>query len=238
MGEQRRGLTALATGVLALGTAAAALAADPAVICETGKMIRAGTYELCVLKATTLALKQGAAAPDLSRCDAKFDSAWAKIEATGGSLCPTSGDASAIAAQVRSDANAIVASLMPPVTPTPCGGGIYPGCGGACAAGLTCWAQVSAGPTQSCACLASVATPCADTGGSVLAGPTCGGACPAGGVCTTLAIDDSTLSATCGCVPAGSTPCISSSQPTCGGTCPPGLACGADPLGLFSCVCQ
>src|SRR5215468_289702 len=70
MGEQRRGLTARATGVLALG-AAAALAADPAVTCKTGKMIRAGTYELCVLKPTALALTEGAAAPDLSRCDAK-----------------------------------------------------------------------------------------------------------------------------------------------------------------------
>jgi hypothetical protein len=237
MGEQRAGLTALATGVLVLG-AVAALAADPAVTCETSKMIRAGTYDLCVLKATALALKEGAAAPDLSRCDTKFDKAWAKIEAKAGSLCPTSGDASAIAAQVRSDAKAIVAALMPPpTTPTPCGG-IYPGCGGACAAGLSCWALVSAGPTQSCACLASVATACASTGGSVLAGPTCGGACPDGGVCSTLRIDDSTLSATCGCVPAGSTPCISSSQPTCGGTCPSGLACGVDRLGLFSCVCQ
>jgi hypothetical protein len=236
MGEPRRRLTVLATGVLALG-AAAALAADPAVTCETSKTIRAGSYELCVLKATALALKEGTAAPDLSRCDAKFDRAWAKIEAKAGSLCPTSGDASAIAAQVRSDTSAIVADLVPPITPTPCGG-VYPGCGGPCAAGLTCWALVSAGPTQSCACLASVATPCEDTGGSVLAGPTCGGACPDGDVCSTLRIDDSTLSATCGCVPEGSTPCISGSQPTCGGTCPPGLACGADPLGLFSCVCQ
>src|SRR5262245_45710418 len=168
MGGQGRGLTALAAGVLAL-RAAAALAADPAVTCRTSKIIRAGTYELCVLKATALALKESATAPDLSRCDAKFDSAWAKVEARAGSLCPTSGDASAIAAQVRSDASAIVGALMPPMTPTPCGDGSYPGCGGACPAGLTCWALVSAGPTQSCACLQLVATPCANTGGSVFA---------------------------------------------------------------------
>ena len=135
-------------------------------------MIRAGTYDLCVLKAIALALKEGATAPDLSRCDAQFDRTWARAEMKAGGLCPTSGDASAIAAQVRSDANAIVAALMPPPTPTPCGGGIYPGCGGSCAPGLTCWALVIAGPSQSCACLASVATPCADTGGSVFAGPT------------------------------------------------------------------
>jgi hypothetical protein len=218
---------------------ATALAADPAVTCKTSKMVRAGTYDLCVLKATALALKQGAVAPDLSRCDAKFAAAWAKVDAKAGGLCPTSGDADAIAAQVRNDASAIVAALMPPIALTPCGDGIYPGCGGACAAGFTCWVLVSAGPpTQSCACLPSVATPCSDTGGSVFAGATCGGACPNGAVCSTLRIDDSTLSATCGCVPAASTPCISSSQPTCGGTCPSGLACGADPLGLFSCVCQ
>jgi len=45
MGEQRRGLTALTTGVLALG-ATAALAADPALTCKTAKMIGAGTCEL------------------------------------------------------------------------------------------------------------------------------------------------------------------------------------------------
>jgi hypothetical protein len=179
MGGQPRGLTAVVAGVVALGTVAA-LAAEPAVTCKTSKMIRAGTYELCVLKATARALKEGATAPDLSRCTAKFDSAWASIEARTGSLCPTSGDAAAIAAQVRSDASAIVAA-MPVTTPTPCGDGIYPGCGGECPAGLTCWALVSAGPSQSCACLASVATPCAATGGSVFAGPTCGGACPDGG---------------------------------------------------------
>ena len=68
MGGQPGGLAAVAVGVLVLG-AAAALAADPAVSCKTSKMIRAGTYDLCVLKATALALKEGATAPDLSRCD-------------------------------------------------------------------------------------------------------------------------------------------------------------------------
>jgi len=232
-----RRLIATVASIVVLA-AATALAADPATTCKLSKIARAGEYDLCVLKATVLALKQGAAAPDLSRCDAKFVKAWARAEANAGGLCPTSGDSAAIAAQVQADAAAIVAALMPPVTVTPCGTGIYPGCGGDCAAGLTCWALVSAGPTQSCACLPAVATPCADTGGSVFAGATCGGACPAGQACSTLRIDDSTLSATCGCVPAGSTPCISSSQPACGGTCPVGLACGPDPLGLFSCVCQ
>lgn len=237
MGGRRRARTRAAAGLVAL-IAASALAADQAVTCKTSKMVRAGAYDLCVLKATAAAVKQGAAALDLSRCDAKLAAAWAKLEAKSGGLCPTSGDAGAIAAQVRNDASAIVAALMPPITTTPCGNATYPGCGGACAAGLTCWALVSAGPTQSCACLASVATPCADTGGPASAGATCGGACPDGAVCSTLRIDDTTLSATCGCVPAGSTPCISSLQPTCGGTCPSGLGCGADPLGLFSCVCQ
>ncbi|HJW69220.1 MAG TPA: hypothetical protein VJ829_07680 [Candidatus Binatia bacterium] len=116
----------MAAGVVAL-LGATALAADPAVTCKTSKMVRAGTYDLCVLKATALALKQGAVAPDLSRCDAKFAAAWAKVEAKAGGLCPTSGDADAIAAQVRNDASAIVAALMPPITPTPCGDGIYPG---------------------------------------------------------------------------------------------------------------
>ena len=114
MGGRRRARTRAAAGLVAL-IAASALAADQAVTCKTSKMVRAGAYDLCVLKATAAAVKQGAAAPDLWRCDAKLAAAWAKLEAKSGGLCPTSGDAGAIAAQVRNDASAIVAALMPPI---------------------------------------------------------------------------------------------------------------------------
>ena len=214
--------------------------ADPAETCRTNKMLRAGAYDLCLLKVTARAARRGEP-PDTAKCDTKFALAWAKVEAKSGGACPTSGDATAIAAQVQGDVAAIVASLTPTTTtlpPPPCGDSIFPGCGGPCPAGLSCWATVTAGPTLDCVCLPAVATPCDATSGPATGGAFCGGACPAGQVCSTLRIADDTLVATCGCVTAGSTPCISSFQPTCGGACPAGSSCAADPLGLFSCVCQ
>jgi hypothetical protein len=231
--------------VITVLLATAVHAADPAEICRTTKMLRAGVYDLCLLKKAARAARRGEP-PDVTKCDTKFLLTWAKADARSAGACPTTGDAATIGGQVQGDVAAIIAALTPTPTtttttttlPSPCGGATYPGCGGPCPAGQSCWANVSGPPlTQACACLAAVATPCADSGGSVF-GATCGGACPAGEVCSTLRIDDGTLTATCGCVPAGSTPCISSSQPACGGTCPAGLACAADPLGLFSCVCQ
>jgi hypothetical protein len=240
---RRRSWSGIVVATLLVG--APAFAADPATICRATKMLRAGLYDLCLLKATAGAARSGGV-PDVAKCDLKFLSTWAKTEAKAAGTCPTTGDETTIAGQVQGDVAAIVAALTPTSSTTsttlpsgpPCGGGIYPGCGGSCSAGLSCWANVTAGPTQECSCLPAVATPCASTGGPVTAGATCGGACPAGQVCSTLRIDDSTLVATCGCIPAGSTPCISSSQPTCGGACPGGSTCAADPLGLFSCVCQ
>lgn len=225
--------------------AATARAVGPAAACRANKMLRAGVYDLCLLKATARAAKVGGA-PDVAKCDAKFAAAWAKVEARGGGACPTSGDAAMIAGQVEADVAAIVAALTPTTSTTsttlpsglPCGGASFPGCGGSCPAGSSCWANVTPGPTSACTCLPAVATACASTGGPATGGATCGGACPAGQVCVTLRVDDSTLMATCGCIPAGSTPCISSGQPACGGSCPTGLGCAADPLGLFSCVCQ
>src|SRR5262249_61649968 len=112
------------------------------------------------------------------------------------------------------------------------------GWGGVGPAGQSWWADIVPGRAQTCAGHPGVSPPCAATGGPTIGASTCGGECPAGEVCTTLGIADDSLAATCGCVTAGTTPCISSSQPTCGGSCPTGSACAADPLGLFSCVCQ
>ncbi len=225
-------LVALLCGGVARG-------ADPADVCRSTKLLRAGTYDLCLLKTIARAARRGES-PDFTKCDEKFAAAWAKAEAKGGGACPTSGDVATIRGQVQGDVAAVVAALNTTTTttlPTLCGGATHPGCGGSCPAGQSCWANAIM-PPVSCVCLPAVTTGCAESGGVAIGAVTCGGACPAGEVCSTLRVDDITLNATCGCVPAGSTPCISSGQPACGGSCPTGLHCGADPLGLFPCVCQ
>lgn len=218
-----------------------AVAADPAVVCKTTKMIRAGTYDLCLLKEAARAMKRGEA-PDTAKCDAKFAAAWARAEAKAGGTCPTVGDASAVGGQVNADVASIIFALTPPTTtttlPPPGTCGTWPGCGGSCPAGETCWATImlDSSLVQSCTCLPATATPCTATGGNTVGTATCGGACPAGEVCSTLEIAESPFDATCGCIPAGSIPCVNSGAPACGGACPTGLACAPD--FLFPCTCQ
>lgn len=227
---------------------AAAVAADPAAVCRADKVLRAGLYDLCLMRATARAVRRGEA-PELGKCHEQFGLAWAKVEAKAGGDCPTSGDSAAIAGQVQADVAALLAALTPASTtttttststtlPIPCGGAAFPGCGGSCPAGLSCWAAVGPGvpgPTLDCVCRPAVSAPCADTAGPVFEG-VCGGACPAGEACSTLWVDDGTFDATCGCIPQGTTPCLSSDAPVCGGSCPPGLTC--DESILFACACQ
>jgi hypothetical protein len=222
--------------------AGSAHAVDPAADCKADKIRRAGLYDLCLLKAHAKALKKGSAL-DVSRCDAQFGAGWAKAEAKGAGACPTNGDATTMAAQVNGDVSGVIAALTPTTSTTTttiafCGGSSYPACGGTCPSGTSCWATVFLPPSGNCACLPVDATPCEDTGGSISSGPLCGGTCPSGKVCSTLYVDDTTLSFTCGCIPAGSTPCLSVGAPACGGSCPTGTSCGVDPLGLFACRCQ
>jgi hypothetical protein len=238
--------------LLLIGTTASA--GDPAVTCKATKMARAGAYNSCLLKTAAKALRYGGTA-DTAKCDAKFAAAWTKAEANGGGACPTTGDGTTIRDQVQADVADIIAALMPSTTTTttttatttttgttiPCGGATYPGCGGSCPPGLSCWANTSAGPTVACICLDAVATPCADTDGSAGAGASCGGACPAGEVCSVIYIDEATFHTTCGCMPEGSPACLTFGTPgsaTCDGGCPSGMICGEDPAGLFACACQ
>ncbi len=65
-------------------------AADPAVTCESVKLIHSAVYGLCRLKAEAKALKKGLPA-DYGRCVTKFAAKWAKVELTGGNDCPTQG---------------------------------------------------------------------------------------------------------------------------------------------------
>src|SRR5262245_47859650 len=191
MTHRRRHAT-LALLVIALCCRSVTFAADAATVCRTSKMLAAGIYDLCLLRANARA--RTGIAPDTSKCDAKFLVRWAKAEAKAAGACPTTGDAAAVQGQVQGDVAALIAALgggsttttsttttsVTSTTGVSCG--TYPGCGGACPAGTTCWATVSPGPTTACTCLPAVATPCASTGGSVSTGPLCGGACPAGEV--------------------------------------------------------
>lgn len=235
---------ALVVALLAVGSARAV---DPADACKADKMRRAGLYDLCLLKARSKALKKGIA-PNLGRCDAQFAAGWAKAEAKAAGACPTTGDAATLAARVNADVAGVIAALTPTTTTTSTSttsttllqcGTDYPGCGGSCPSGMSCWANITGPPpVTSCACLPADVTPCAATGGPLSSGPHCGGACPTGQVCSTLYVDDTTLSLTCGCMPAGQLPCLSFTAQTCGGGCPAGMACGVDPLHLFPCRCQ
>ena len=214
-------------------------AVDATVACTASKLQRAGELHLCLLNDAARILRGRPS--QLAKCEAKFMAGWAKAETKANGACRTAGDEAALKAQVTAQAVAIFLALNPPVTTTsttiPSGPacGQWPGCGGSCPAGSSCWATITAGPTQSCTCLPETATSCAASGGPALSGPTCGGACPAGQVCATLDIEES-LSSTCACIPAGATPCISSGAPACGGTCPAGLTCGTG--ALFPCLCQ
>src|SRR5262245_58252586 len=188
----------VAAVILSSLLAGSAHAADRAATCRATKMLRAGVYGLCLLKANAHAAKTGGT-PDLASCAAKFTKAWSTAEAHAGGACPTAGDASTIGGQVLIDVAAIVTALTPSastttttVTGSACGGAIYPGCGGTCPPGDSCWAYGSMPLT--CTCLPSTSTPCADSGGFAPGAATCGGVCPSGEVCTTLRIDDSSLS--------------------------------------------
>ncbi len=83
------GRIAWSDGVIAglLLAAGVAHGADPATVCKTDKMRRAGLYDLCLLKAHAKAVKTGSAL-DVSRCEAQFGAGWAKAEAKAGGACP------------------------------------------------------------------------------------------------------------------------------------------------------
>ena len=55
-----------------------ALAADPAIKCESGKLKESSKYSACRLKADAKAVSRGLAA-DYGRCEAKFIDKWTKI---------------------------------------------------------------------------------------------------------------------------------------------------------------
>lgn len=70
-------------------------AIDAADTCVSKKMQTAGKYLACRLKAESKGVLKSLA-PDFSKCDAKFSSKWASIEAAAGGACPTTGDADGV----------------------------------------------------------------------------------------------------------------------------------------------
>lgn len=93
--------------VLAASTTAA-LAIDPSAGCEASKLKTAGKHAFCRMLAEAKAVKSGQP-PDYSKCDSKFASKWQAAEAKG--ECPTSGDQSAVRADVDADCDALVLKI-------------------------------------------------------------------------------------------------------------------------------
>jgi hypothetical protein len=88
----------------------AAHAADPALTCETAKLKEAAKYGACLLGADAKAAKAGAA-PDATKCDAKFTPTWFKIEGKAAGACPSDGDAADVQRDVTDFRACITAKL-------------------------------------------------------------------------------------------------------------------------------
>jgi hypothetical protein len=108
--------TCAAAAAFVAGTA---LAADPAVKCESGKLKEASKYSSCRLKADSKAVKKDEAA-DYAKCEAKFADKWAKAEnKAGAGNCPSEGDQVSMDARITTDV-AEVATLLAGGTVTDC----------------------------------------------------------------------------------------------------------------------
>ena len=108
--------TCTAAATFVAGTA---LAADPAVKCESGKLKEASKYSSCRLKADSKAVKKDEAA-DYAKCEAKFADKWAKAETKAGvGICPSEGDQVSMDARITTDV-AEVATLLAGGTVTDC----------------------------------------------------------------------------------------------------------------------
>ena len=141
--------TCTAAATFVAGTA---LAADPAVKCESGKLKEASKYSSCRLKADSKAVKKDEAA-DYAKCEAKFADKWAKAETKAGvGICPSEGDQVSMDARITTDV-AEVATLLAGGTVSVCGDGSVGGdesCDGADLAGADCTTLGFASGTLGC----------------------------------------------------------------------------------------
>jgi len=95
-----------------------ALAVTPADKCLGDKLKRAGLFDLCRLKASARALKDGLP-PAHDTCDAKLIDKWQAAEARAGGQCPTNGDLGSVRAFIVEHSDALTAALA---------GGALPSC--------------------------------------------------------------------------------------------------------------
>ena len=109
-GSRFENIAAVSAAATALWTAVALAAATPAEKCEAAKLSAAGKYGACRLGAEKKAVLK-AIAPDYTKCDAKYTTAWGKAETKYGGACPSSGDQAAIQTQVTQDGAAVAAEL-------------------------------------------------------------------------------------------------------------------------------
>src|SRR5262245_39887544 len=86
--------------------------------CQVRKLLTAGWYSSCRLRASASAARTGDIA-DFATCDAKLSTKWARAEATGASQCPSHDDQEAIRAFIVQCTDAVAAAM---------GGGSLPTC--------------------------------------------------------------------------------------------------------------
>lgn len=165
--------TVAAVVALSLTTLASDLAGapPPGQVCQVNKNKEAGKYDACRQNAEASFAKSGDAgkyATALAKCLAKFQAGWAKHEAKAakkGAVCPSTGDATSIAALIE-DHTTTIASLL--------AGGMPADCSSALA---TCTADLeaceAAGTTEG-ARLRTGQTTCYDAAGGVVGCPSSG----------------------------------------------------------------
>jgi hypothetical protein len=132
---------AAATLSIILISSTGALAADPAVKCESGKLKVSSKYSACRLKADAKAVSKGEAA-DYTNCVSKYSDKWDKTEMKAEGACPSEADKASINARITTDAAEIATLLAGGVVlPSGCGNGVLEtgeSCDGADLGGQDC----------------------------------------------------------------------------------------------------
>lgn len=104
----------LLTSVFALRANGAAL--DEAKRCESAKLVAAGKYAACRLKAEGKAVRTGAPV-DVSRCNATVAREWGQIESISAGACPAGGELSAVQTLLTECSIDVPGGSTPPTVP-------------------------------------------------------------------------------------------------------------------------
>jgi hypothetical protein len=105
-------------------SSATAMAADPAVKCEAGKLKGSSKYSACRLKAESKAVLKGVAA-DYTKCDDKLTQTWLKIETKAESACVDTVLDTDIQSFLTAHTDAVAAALDGGALPSlACGNGV------------------------------------------------------------------------------------------------------------------